>query len=349
MKKKRGVHNNCQQRHYFLTMAMNTTNKVIVKVLIDKEKYQHFLLCEKFYEEHNQKLKQDLKLTRPVTEKQEPQESSTASESHPEPETSSNHQVVAHQDGAGIVDIATKFAGAASSIVDKASSVCEHLKSPEHILRKIPEVLNVLKTLENFLKKLDFSKTIHGQQGQGVSAEAASEGIATFPNESKRIDPAEDGSLLPQTVNFLPRNDQFSRPGEEIEYHKGKLYDQFDTNHLISKVPEKFRQKATTLIGEINKSSAIDFDKSGNIFVFGNSIPNANIDTIFPYLFSNSKKTAKIPGLKEFIIALSNNNLGHFVVAKRFVAGMKRPRNYVFHPDTEPMFKKFKNWWYLGN
>lgn len=327
---------------------MNATNKVIVKVLIDKEKYQHFLLCEKFYEEHNQKLKQDLKLSRPASENQEPQEGSTSSQSHPEAETSSNLQ-----EGAGIVDIATKFAGAASSIVDKASSVCEHLKSPDHILRKIPEVLNVLKTLESFLKNLNFGKTIHGtsveQQGQGLSAVTASEGIATFPNETKPIDPADDGSILPQTVNFIPSNEKFSRPGEEIEYHKGKLYDQFDTNHLISKVPERFKPKATALIAEINKSTAIDFDKSGNIFVFGNSIPNAKIDAIFPFLFSNSKKTAQIPGLKEFIIALSNNNLGHFVVAKRFVSGMKRPRNYAFHPDTEPMFKKFKNWWYLGN
>lgn len=308
-------------------MASTLNGKVIVKVLIDKEKYLHFLKCQKFYDEHNEKLKKELKL--PKGEEGEPKQDSQI-EGKQETEPQSSQQQI----GTGVPD---------------AAKATTNTSNNEHFNFQISAILRNLETLGNSLKCLiNPSSSQTEQQGSGEESFVRPE-LPVISEQAAQNVKKDDESLLPPLVNLVPSISTISRPGEEIEYHKGKNFDQFDVQSLIAKIPNRYQQRAANLLKAISISHEIDFDKSGNIFVRGTAISNAKIDQIFPALFSNLRKTSNIPGLRDFIIALANNNLGHYVVAKRFVTGMKRPRNYVFRPDTEPMFKKFKNWWYLGN
>lgn len=316
-------------------MASTVNGKVIVKVLIDKEKYLHFLKCQKFYDEYNEKLKKELKLPNDPKDdlkQQEPKDSHAEGNSETEPQSSEQ------QIGSGIPE---------DNSLSKATPPAAANNS-EHFNYQLSAVLRNLETLGNSLKCLINPNSLRTEQ-QGAGEVSLTTELPAISEAAAEKVKQDDQSLLPPVVNLVPSISTISKPGEEIQYHKGKNFDQFDVQSLISKVPARFQQKAANLLKAISESNEIDFDKSGNIFVRGTAIANGKVEQIFPALFSNIRKTSNIPGLRDFIIALANNNLGHYVVAKRFVTGMKRPRNYVFRPDTEPLYKKFKNWWYLGN
>jgi len=152
--------------------------------------------------------------------------------------------------------------------------------------------------------------------------------------------------LLPPVANYVENN--ISQPTtSDIINVKSKQHDNFDDKKLIELVSEKFKNRAKILLQKIIENPLqIDFNSKGEIFIDTQSVPESNIYQIFPELFIRKKKKY-LPGLSELATKIAFLNWGH-LINRGITKGLKRPRNYKIHNNTEHSLKEFKNWWYMS-
>jgi len=54
-----------------------------------------------------------------------------------------------------------------------------------------------------------------------------------------------------------------------------------------------------------------------------------------------------VPGLSDLATKIAFLNIGH-LINKGIGKGLKCPKSYNLHEETEPTLKEFKNWWYMS-
>jgi hypothetical protein len=170
--------------------------------------------------------------------------------------------------------------------------------------------------------------------------------ISSIPRAAaEQIGKGEAEDLLPvvpeevQLVNNAPMS--FSSPQQKSVFH-----DESDDAKLIHSVPEKYRDRALTLLTSLNKNSlSFDYNTRGEVFIDQISLPNSNIFTIFPALFVRSQ--IRPPRLSEVATKIAILGLGHLInfgIAK----GLKRHKDFIENPLTSVDSKNLKHWYYIG-
>jgi len=152
--------------------------------------------------------------------------------------------------------------------------------------------------------------------------------------------------LLPPTAGHLTLEVQ-QPPASDTTVTNSTSYDQFDVEKLVNSVPRKFSKRAVLLLKNIQERPLdISFKANGELYIDSESVPNADIFTIFPELFVRKYKKI-VPGLSELATKIASLHWGH-LISKGITKGLKRPKNYKMHDSTTHTLKEFKNWWYMS-
>lgn len=123
-----------------------------------------------------------------------------------------------------------------------------------------------------------------------------------------------------------------------VPIEQSHLSDSFDARSLLKLVPEKFKQKAATLLKIFEQRPYdITFDTKGVLFVNGESIPNSSFKKLFPALFK--KRSKSLTGLSELRAKLDQMRLLHLI------SGSHTPHVTVGSGASTSTSKS--NWWYL--
>ena len=166
--------------------------------------------------------------------------------------------------------------------------------------------------------------------------------------QEKQVEQTGRGSsdLLPPIAEEAA-HDVHQPPAADTTVTKSVSYDQFDIQKLVNSVPRKFAKRATLLLSNIQERPLdISFKTNGEVYIDSESVPDANIFTIFPELFVRKHKKI-VPGLSELATKIASLHWGH-LISKGITKGLKRPRNYKVHENTTHTLKEFKNWWYMS-
>lgn len=266
---------------------MQSSSKVIVKILIDYDEYLKLKSYEKEIKNLNAKKTQDLKLVK---------------ETEPEVSVAESSEQHSKQVGAG-------FEFSKSCLEELATTVSNHLAQQFN-----------LAALQQLLPASQVS-----QKGEGNSS--SNDLLPPCPSE------AEHDISQPAASDFIKQ--------------KSQQFDKFDINKLINSVPQAYKQRAKSLTSHFQQCPLeIDFDANGLLILDGTSIPNSNIFKIFPELFIKKLKKP-LPGKNELVTKIASKGWGNLIV-KGIARGLKRPRNYKLHSETESSLKEFKNWWYMS-
>jgi len=124
------------------------------------------------------------------------------------------------------------------------------------------------------------------------------------------------------------------------------LNDSFDENALLKKVPKPYKKKAALLLKTFDeRPNELTWDSAGNIYADEQSIPNANIFELFPYLFRKRAPKALL-GLPDLVQKLKAMGLSHLInctSVEKTKAVPKRPAPPIVQPSTTG------DWWFLGS
>lgn len=121
---------------------------------------------------------------------------------------------------------------------------------------------------------------------------------------------------------------------------KNKDFDNFDENFILSKLKKHQKKKAKAILEQIKEhGDQLTFDKSGVVFIEGNSIPGSNIAYLL-YCVLNAKKNA--PGYEEFILKLQQLGLSQFIPKK----SSSQESKIEIPIDSSPY--NTEGWYYLG-
>ena len=131
---------------------------------------------------------------------------------------------------------------------------------------------------------------------------------------------------------------RFSNP-----IYQNDLNDTFDESALLKKVPKPFKKKAQILLQIFDeRPNELTWDSSGHVYVNEQSIPNANIFQLFPYLF-RKRIPKSVTGLPDFVAKLKSMGLSHLINCN---VELKCKKVHTHQP--EPKTNCSSDWWYLG-
>jgi hypothetical protein len=127
------------------------------------------------------------------------------------------------------------------------------------------------------------------------------------------------------------------------------LNDSFDENALLKKVPKPYKHKAALLLKIFDeRPNELTWDSAGNIYADEQSIPNANIYELFPYLFRKKvpKKLSELSGLPDLIQKLQDMGLAHLINCTSVAKTKKVFKSSV---PAIPQSSNTGDWWFLGS
>jgi len=123
------------------------------------------------------------------------------------------------------------------------------------------------------------------------------------------------------------------------------LNDSFDENALLKKVPKPYKKKAALLLKIFDeRPNELTWDSAGNVYADEQSIPNANIFELFPYLFR--KRAPKgLSGLADLVKKLQAMGVGHLINCPSVEKTKATPKSTAapIVPSTSG------DWWFLGS
>lgn len=126
--------------------------------------------------------------------------------------------------------------------------------------------------------------------------------------------------------------------------YQNDMNDSFDESALLKKVPKAFKKRAQILLKIFDeRPHELTWDSSGNIYVNEQSIPNANIFLLFPYLF-RKRVPKSVVGLPDLVAQLKSMGLSHLINCH---AEMKPKKPQPSEPV--PKASSSSDWWYLGS
>jgi len=123
------------------------------------------------------------------------------------------------------------------------------------------------------------------------------------------------------------------------------LNDSFDENALLKKVPKPYKKKAALLLKIFDeRPNELTWDSAGNVYADEQSIPNANIFELFPYLFRKRAPKA-LSGLADLVKKLQAMGVGHLINCPSVEKTKATPKSTAapIVPSTSG------DWWFLGS
>jgi len=200
---------------------------------------------------------------------------------------------------------------------NKSSHICEQDSFIDTIVSKVVKKLEKNSNTNNLINH----SQLNTQVGEGVD-------------------------VLPPVASFVDHNVSQPIESDAIKI-KSSQHDNFDDQKLLDLIPLRFKTRASTLLINIkNNPLQIDYNKKGEIFIDTQNIPDSNIFDIFPELFVRKKKK-RLLGLQELATKIATLGWGS-LICKGIAKGLKRPKNYKMHENTQHSLKDFKNWWYMS-
>lgn len=156
----------------------------------------------------------------------------------------------------------------------------------------------------------------------------------TFPNWQyyETVQPTVSSSVIPEKTT----------PPIQFEntIEQSSLNDSFDARKLLQSVSSINKQKARALLDILEqRPNDVSFDSSGTLYINGVSLPETNMQIIFPALFK--KRVKNITGLTELLEKLKEMNLLHLVSHSK-----KSKETSTSKESASPSTAK-GNWWYL--
>ncbi|MBM3939263.1 MAG: hypothetical protein FJ333_11515 [Sphingomonadales bacterium] len=159
-------------------------------------------------------------------------------------------------------------------------------------------------------------------------------GAPTFPNWQyyETVQPTVSSSVIPEKTT----------PPIQFEnaIEQNSLNDSFDARKLLQSVSSINKQNARALLDILEqRPNDVSFDSAGTLYINGLSLPETNMQVIFPALFK--KKVKNITGVSELLAKLKEMNLMHLV-------SHSKKAKEITPSTSKPSATKAKaNWWFL--
>jgi hypothetical protein len=142
-------------------------------------------------------------------------------------------------------------------------------------------------------------------------------------------------------------NSEFA-PVEGVEIKKSRLNDDFDLKKLLDGMPAETLSRAEKLVEELqNFPNDITWDSNGTIYIDQHSLPDSNINVLFPKLFRKVGKPGEVLHLKEVASKIASLGFGHLING-RLTNGLNRKKPLLNHDELALKIKAHPNWWYIG-
>jgi len=116
---------------------------------------------------------------------------------------------------------------------------------------------------------------------------------------------------------------------------------------LLNLLPTRFKSRGEKLLIALQDfPDSITWTDGGFVTINHISVPNSNINEIFPKLF---KYVAidKVFGLSEVVTIIATLGLGS-LINRQYLTGLLRPHKILNHDSLLEDTRNLKNWWYLG-
>lgn len=158
-----------------------------------------------------------------------------------------------------------------------------------------------------------------------------------FDKDAIPIDPAANSTI--QNINQMPAS------SSDFERTKNSINEK-----LFNLVSPHLRPKAQLLLHKLSEfSSELEFKENGEIKIDGQTLPDANIYTLFPLLFKPSSY-AQNPHLQTLVNEIATLGLGHLI--SRFYSAGLSPKGQNHIPNRMQLRKEIKTlgpYWYKLN
>jgi len=203
-----------------------------------------------------------------------------------------------------------------------SGSTSHHSPISDNLIKSVTEL--VTKQLQSQFQLIPLQH--NSQEGSG-----ANDLISQFP------EPIDDNVDKP--VDVIPTTSTV---------HKSDLSGHFEDENLMKLVPNKFKEKAKSLLIQLQKHpSDITWTSNGTIFLGQNSLPNSNIFYLFPKLFKPVTDPEKTIYLSAIATTIATLGLGKYINQK-LISGLTRRAPLSNSEQLKTKIQSTKHWYYLG-
>jgi hypothetical protein len=208
---------------------------------------------------------------------------------------------------------------------------------------------------------VDFANKLFQLLEQKYNLTPKSESPSSSSPQSSSVGVTQSGAGAEDLIESLPNQQTESEDPEgeaqtfihnlptALTIVKSKLNSDSANKELLRNIPEGYLTRAEKLLNALKEhTNDLTWDSAGVVFIDQKSLPESDINFLFPRLFRKVSNPDKIIHLGEIATKIASLGLGS-LINRNLTAGTNRSKPMANHNDMKDKITKLKRWWYLGD